>query len=69
MAGCTGKEGLGFLRYITPERSITSARQFNELSYCGGSYWFNPGSHPGEALLLVQTPNQGNRLLTVKYSN
>jgi hypothetical protein len=69
MAGCTGKEGLGFIRYITPAGLVTEAQLFNELGYCGSSYWFSPGARPGEALLLMQTPNQGNRLLTVKYSN
>jgi len=70
LAGCPGDIGTIFVRHISPKGVASPKRLFSELGYCGGGYYqFAPGEHPDEALLLVQTPNQGNRLLTLKYSN
>jgi hypothetical protein len=69
LAGCPGTGGDVFLRYITPAGTVSRKRQFSDLGFCGGFYRFSPGQHPGEAMILAQTPNQGNRLLTLRYVN
>lgn len=69
LAGCPGSGGNVFLRYITPSGIVSPKRQFNNLGRCGGYYRFSVGRHPGEAMILVQTPGQGNRLLTLRYVN
>jgi hypothetical protein len=70
LAGCSGTLATIFVRYISSDGVASPKRAFTELGFCGGGdYQFAAGEHPDEALLLVQTPNQGNRLLTLKYSN
>jgi hypothetical protein len=69
-AACSGKLGNIFVRYVSSEGVVSPKRAFPELGPCAeGFYKFAAGEHSNEVLLLVQTPNQGNRLLTLKYSN
>jgi hypothetical protein len=70
LAGCSGELATIFVRYISSNGVTSPKRAFTELGFCGGGFYkFSAGERPNEALLLVQTPNQGNRLLTLKYSN
>jgi len=69
--GCSGDDNTKpvYLRYVSATGAISPKRSFSELGImCGGLMRFSPGTQRGEVLVLVQTPQQGNRLLTVKYS-
>jgi hypothetical protein len=69
-AACSGNLGNIFVRYVSFAGVVSPKRAFPELGPCAeGFYKFAAGEHSNEVLLLVQTPNQGNRLLTLKYSN
>jgi hypothetical protein len=58
-----------YLRYIAPSGAISPKRHLTELGFvCGGLFSLSTRVK-GEALLLVQTPQQGNRLLSLKYSD
>jgi hypothetical protein len=71
MNACSGDDNTKpvYLRYVSSTGAISPKRPFSELGQmCGGIMRFSPGTQPGEVLVLVQTPQQGNRLLTVRYS-
>jgi len=68
--GCPGSDSNqhGYLRYVSPSGAVSPKRPIPDLGeVCGGIYRFAAGAHPDEALLLAQTPQQGNRLLSVRY--
>lgn len=71
MIGCSGDDNTRpvYLRYISAGGVYSPKRPSSELGLmCGGVIRFSEATQPGEILLLLQTPQQGNRLLTLKYS-
>lgn len=71
--GCSGdykyKDRDEYVRYLAPSGSISPKRFFPELGlYCGGVFSFSPDPKGHEGLLLVQTPQQGNRVLHLSYN-
>ena len=70
ITGCPGDGGSRYLLYIDPSGSMSPRRKFEQLGEnCNGLYQLGKSEIPGEALLLSQTPQQGNRLFSVKYIN
>jgi hypothetical protein len=71
MIGCSGDDNTRpvYLRYISAGGEYSPKRPSSDLGLmCGGVIRFSQTTQPGEILLLLQTPQQGNRLLTLKYS-
>jgi len=71
MSACSGDYSTKpvYLRYVSSAGAISRKLPSSELGQmCGGLMKFSPGTQPGEVLVLVQTPQQGNRLLTLRYS-
>ena len=71
MIGCSGDDNTRpvYLRYISAGGAYSPKRPSSELGLmCGGVIRCSEATQPGEILLLLQTPQQGNRLLTLKYS-
>jgi hypothetical protein len=71
MIGCSGDDNTRpvYLRYISADGMYSRKRPSSELGMmCGGVVRFSQTTQSGEILVLLQTPQQGNRLLTLKYS-
>jgi hypothetical protein len=72
MIGCSGDDNTHplYLRYVSVDGAYSPKRPASELgSTCGGVIRFSATTQPGEALVLFQGPQQGSRLLTLKYSH
>jgi hypothetical protein len=72
LKGCPDdeKDRNEYLRYVAPSGAISPKRHVADLGgFCGGLFSFSPGAAPGEVLMLAQTPQQGNLVLVLKYSN
>jgi hypothetical protein len=72
MIGCSGDDNTRpvYLRYISAAGAYSQKRASSELGLmCGGVIRFSQTTQDGEILLLFQTPQQGSRLLTLKYSH
>jgi hypothetical protein len=68
LAGCSGTKSYIFVRYISPQRSVTQPLSGTDLGYCGGSYWIGGSPHHNEALLLAESPNLGPYVARLTFS-
>lgn len=70
ITGCPGDGGSRYVLYIDALGTMSPKRKFAQLGEdCHGLYRLSKADSPGEALLLSQTPDAGNRLFTIRYLN
>jgi hypothetical protein len=68
ITGCPADGSARYLLYIDPSGAMSPIRKFEQLGEnCGGLYQLSKAENSGEAMLLAQTPQQGNRLFSIKY--